>query len=321
MIHFPVPEALTFDDVLLLPAHSDVVPALAHTQTRLSRNITLNIPILSAAMDTVTESRLAIAISQQGGIGIIHRNLSIEQQAAEVDKVNRQVTLYDFQITRVEFPTLKGATAEYKAFLQAKLPGKTKIIALDRLESIFEPPRPRALRALNDGACRIGRVVVDDDGANAHAIRKTCGSDAVEQPKEKLGAIVCRDDEVDGHEAVGLAMVVPAGILEVPGSGFWFAARDRRTENLEPWNLEPWNPGTFFSPVAGGTRPGRLPGGGAFAAARGSAGRPGACGRQRLGRLSPGAKERVCDNAFHERSLPARRRRRSSLLCLPAYFY
>src|SRR5579884_1653141 len=89
MIHFPVPEALTFDDVLLLPAHSDVVPALANTQTRLSRNITLNIPIISAAMDTVTESRLAIAIAQQGGIGIVHRNLNIEQQAGEVDKVKR----------------------------------------------------------------------------------------------------------------------------------------------------------------------------------------------------------------------------------------
>src|SRR5256885_11964331 len=89
MIHFPVPEALTFDDVLLLPAHSDVVPALANTQTRLSRNINLNIPIISAAMDTVTESRLAIAIAQQGGIGIVHRNLSIEQQAGEVDKVKR----------------------------------------------------------------------------------------------------------------------------------------------------------------------------------------------------------------------------------------
>src|SRR6266404_1818704 len=89
MIHFPVPEALTFDDVLLLPALSDVVPAEVNTQTQLSRNIRLNIPIISAAMDTVTESRLAIAIAQQGGLGTIHRNLSIEQQADEVDKVKR----------------------------------------------------------------------------------------------------------------------------------------------------------------------------------------------------------------------------------------
>ncbi len=82
MIHFPVPEALTFDDVLLLPARSDVVPAAVNTQTRLTRNITLNIPILSAAMDTVTESRLAIALAQQGGMGIIHRNLSVEPRPA-----------------------------------------------------------------------------------------------------------------------------------------------------------------------------------------------------------------------------------------------
>jgi IMP dehydrogenase/GMP reductase len=89
MIHFPVPEALTFDDVLLLPAKSDVVPATVNTQTRLTKNIVLNIPIISAAMDTVTESRLAIAIAQQGGLGIVHRNLSIEQQSGEVDKVKR----------------------------------------------------------------------------------------------------------------------------------------------------------------------------------------------------------------------------------------
>src|SRR5579862_9579263 len=89
MIHFPVPEALTFDDVLLLPAKSDVVPALADTSTRLTRNIELRVPLISAAMDTVTESRMAIAMAQQGGLGIIHRNLSIEQQASEVDKVKR----------------------------------------------------------------------------------------------------------------------------------------------------------------------------------------------------------------------------------------
>jgi IMP dehydrogenase len=89
MIHFPVPEALTFDDVLLLPARSDVVPAQANTQTQLSRNIHLNIPIISAAMDTVTESHMAIALAQQGGMGIVHRNLTIEQQANEVDKVKR----------------------------------------------------------------------------------------------------------------------------------------------------------------------------------------------------------------------------------------
>jgi IMP dehydrogenase len=89
MIHFPVPEALTFDDVLLLPNYSDVVPAQANTATRLSRRIELNIPIISAAMDTVTESRLAIALAQQGGLGIVHRNLSIEEQASEVDKVKR----------------------------------------------------------------------------------------------------------------------------------------------------------------------------------------------------------------------------------------
>src|SRR5574338_126 len=89
MIHFPVPEALTFDDVLLLPAKSDVIPAEVNLQTRLTRNITLNIPIISAAMDTVTESRMAIGIAQQGGLGIIHRNLTIEQQASEVDKVKR----------------------------------------------------------------------------------------------------------------------------------------------------------------------------------------------------------------------------------------
>src|SRR5438132_11450412 len=82
-------EGLTFDDVLIVPAASSVLPRDASTQTRLTRTITINIPIISAAMDTVTEARLAVALAREGGIGIIHRNLSIEDQAQEVDKVKR----------------------------------------------------------------------------------------------------------------------------------------------------------------------------------------------------------------------------------------
>src|SRR6266436_5013354 len=89
MIHPSIPEGLTFDDLILQPARSEVLPADADTRTCLTRNIALNIPIISAAMDTVTESHLAIALAQQGGIGIIHRNMSVERQAEEVDRVKR----------------------------------------------------------------------------------------------------------------------------------------------------------------------------------------------------------------------------------------
>src|SRR5882757_2184559 len=89
MIQSAIPEGLTFDDVLLVPARSEVLPAEADTRTRLTRKIPLNIPIVSSAMDTVTESHLAIALAQQGGIGFIHRNMSIDRQAEEVDRVKR----------------------------------------------------------------------------------------------------------------------------------------------------------------------------------------------------------------------------------------
>ena len=84
-----IPEGLTFDDVLLLPARSPVVPAEVDTRTMFSRRIPLNIPVVSAAMDTVTESHLAIALAQQGGIGVVHRNMPIDRQAEEVDRVKR----------------------------------------------------------------------------------------------------------------------------------------------------------------------------------------------------------------------------------------
>src|ERR1700730_16542319 len=85
----PIPEGLTFDDVLLLPGKSSVLPTEVETQTNFTRKLPLNIPLASAAMDTVTESRLAIAIARQGGIGIVHRNMTIERESEEVDRVKR----------------------------------------------------------------------------------------------------------------------------------------------------------------------------------------------------------------------------------------
>jgi IMP dehydrogenase len=89
MIEGAIPEALTFDDVLLLPGRSSVLPAQADTSTKLTRKITLNVPIVAAAMDTVTDARLAIAIARQGGLGFVHRNMTIARQAEEVDRVKR----------------------------------------------------------------------------------------------------------------------------------------------------------------------------------------------------------------------------------------
>ena len=89
MLNTPVEEALTFDDVMLIPARSSVLPKDVNFQAELSDGFELRIPIISAAMDTVTDSKLAIALAQEGGIGVVHRNMSIERQAAEIDRVKR----------------------------------------------------------------------------------------------------------------------------------------------------------------------------------------------------------------------------------------
>ncbi len=89
MSHFILEEGLTFDDISLVPAYSEVLPRDVNVQTRLSRRISLNIPIISAAMDTVTEAQVSISLAREGGIGIIHRNMSIKSQAQEVDKVKK----------------------------------------------------------------------------------------------------------------------------------------------------------------------------------------------------------------------------------------
>lgn len=103
-------EGLTFDDVLLLPAYSEILPREVNTSTQLTRNIRINIPLLAAAMDTVTESRMAIAMAQQGGVGVLHKNMSIERQADEVRKVKRSESgmILD-PVTLAENATLRDA--------------------------------------------------------------------------------------------------------------------------------------------------------------------------------------------------------------------
>src|SRR3989441_4552018 len=116
-------EGLTFDDVLILPAASSVLPCDVSTQTRLTRTITINIPLLSAAMDTVTEARLAIALAREGGIGIIHRNLSIEDQAQEVDKVKRSESgMITAPVTMEPTASLHAALAVMQRFHISGIP-------------------------------------------------------------------------------------------------------------------------------------------------------------------------------------------------------
>ena len=116
-------EGLTFDDVLIVPAASSVLPHDVSTQTRLTRTITINIPILSAAMDTVTEGKLAIALAREGGIGIVHRNLSIDDQAQEVDKVKRSESgMITDPITMEQTASLSEALAAMEHFHISGIP-------------------------------------------------------------------------------------------------------------------------------------------------------------------------------------------------------
>ncbi|HQR20140.1 MAG TPA: IMP dehydrogenase [Burkholderiaceae bacterium] len=118
-----VQKALTFDDVLLVPAHSAVLPRDVQLTTRVSRNIPLNIPLVSAAMDTVTEARLAIALAQEGGIGIIHKNLSPKEQAAEVQKVKRhEAGVLRDPITLTQEMTVRDALELQRAHKISGLP-------------------------------------------------------------------------------------------------------------------------------------------------------------------------------------------------------
>src|SRR5437899_2674319 len=187
MIHFPVPEALTFDDVLLLPAHSDVVPAQANTQSQLTRNIRLNIPVVSAAMDTVTESHMAIPIEQAEDILHEHR---VEKLLVVDENYNLKglITVKDIQ-KKLKYPNAAkdshgrlrvaaaiGATGDFLERAQELVKCKVDLLAIDSAHG----HSTRVLDAINviksklpeveliagnvatfDGACELARAGVD----------------------------------------------------------------------------------------------------------------------------------------------------------------
>jgi IMP dehydrogenase len=123
-----VGEGLTYDDVLLVPAFSEVLPREVSIKTKFTRNITINVPIISAAMDTVTESKMAIAMAQEGGIGVLHKNMTIEAQAAKVRKVKRAES--GMIIDPVTLP-LTATVADAKLYMAEHSIGGIPIIAED----------------------------------------------------------------------------------------------------------------------------------------------------------------------------------------------
>lgn len=151
-------EGLTFDDVLLIPGQSDVTPNMINLGTRLAGNITLKTPIMTAAMDTVTEAKMAIAIAREGGIGIIHKNMTIEQQADEVDKVKRSengVIVNPFSLT-----------ADRYVYDADELMGKYKISGVPIVDSqgkLVGIITNRDMRFISDYDTKIGDVMTKDN--------------------------------------------------------------------------------------------------------------------------------------------------------------
>ncbi|MCX7702599.1 MAG: IMP dehydrogenase, partial [Planctomycetota bacterium] len=154
MAKFAAPDGLTFDDVSLLPQYSEVLPKDVDTSVQLTPSIRLSIPLISAAMDTVTESRLATALAQEGGIGIIHKNLSVEQQAAEVERVKRSVhgVIFD-PITLLPDRTVRDAK---RIMQEHQISGLPVVSRSGRLVGIITR---RDLRFLEDSDLKVSMVM------------------------------------------------------------------------------------------------------------------------------------------------------------------
>ncbi|NOX10034.1 MAG: IMP dehydrogenase [Gammaproteobacteria bacterium] len=227
-----VAEAFTFDDVLLLPAHSTVLPKDVSLVTQLTRNITLNIPLISAAMDTVTEGRLAITVAQEGGIGIIHKNMTIEQQAAEVRKVKRYESgMVKDPITVAPTDTIEQVKALTQAHsisgvpvvdgenlvgivtnrdlrFETRLdnPISSVMTPKDKLVTVYEGAgRDEILRLLHEN--RIERILVIDDAFHLQGLVTVKD---IQKASDKPNA--CKDDQ--GSLRVGAAVGVGAGTSE-----------------------------------------------------------------------------------------------------------
>src|SRR5688572_19888474 len=149
-------DSITFDDVLLIPSYSDFVPTDADTRTRLTRNIELNIPLISAPMDTVTESALAIALAQEGGIGIIHKNLSAENQAREVEKVKRSEN--GVIVDPITLPPTATIGAARKVMREYNVSGVPIVDSDEPQQGSPETPRRRGSDG-NGHAAKAGRLV------------------------------------------------------------------------------------------------------------------------------------------------------------------
>ena len=138
---------LTYDDVMLLPGHTDVIPSEADTSSRLTKRISVTAPLVSSAMDTVTESRMAIAMARQGGLGVLHRNLSIEEQARHVDKVKRSESgMITNPVTTTPDATVAEVDALCGQFRVSGLPvveGDGTLVGIDRDPAALTAARTR----------------------------------------------------------------------------------------------------------------------------------------------------------------------------------